>query len=87
LRHVHTHTHTHYGLGYPLLPPPPGAVPSVPGVGAPPAHASFPSAGFPGKTNKISVRGVQRQSKNWTSPDLEWSICVLEPNGPDVECH
>ena len=49
LRHVHTHTHTHYGLGYPLLPPPPGAVPSVPGVGAPPAHASFPSAGFPGK--------------------------------------
>ena len=54
LRHVHTHTHTHYGLGYPLLPPPPGAVPgvpSVPGVGAPPAHSSFPSAGFPGKQN------------------------------------
>ena len=51
LRHVHTHTHTHYGLGYPLLPPPPGAVPSVPGVGAPPAHASFPSAGFPGKNS------------------------------------
>ena len=44
LRHVHTHTHTHIGLGYPLLPPVPGALPSVPG-GLPPGALPPPSVG------------------------------------------
>jgi len=59
LRHVHTHTHTHIGLGYPLLPPVPGALPSVPG-GLPPGAlpppsvgvvpASFTAGSYPGKS-------------------------------------
>ena len=44
LRHVHTHTHTHIGLGYPLLPPVPGALPPVPG-GLPPGALPPPSVG------------------------------------------
>jgi len=57
LRHVHTHTHTHIGLGYPLLPPVPGALPPVPG-GLPPGAlpppvgvvpASF-TGSYPGKS-------------------------------------
>jgi len=57
LRHVHTHTHTHIGLGYPLLPPVPGALPPVPG-GLPPGAlpppvgvvpASFTGT-YPGKS-------------------------------------
>ena len=44
LRHVHTHTHTHIGLGYPLLPPVPGAVAPLPG-GLPPGALPPPSVG------------------------------------------
>ena len=70
LRHVHTHTHTHYGLGYPLLPPPPGAVPGVhpgSGVGAPPAHSSFSTAGFPGNqtTAVTSFETSNHNSSKW----------------------
>ena len=46
LRHVHTHTHTHIGLGglgYPLLPPVPGALPPVPG-GLPPPVGVVPAS-------------------------------------------
>ena len=52
LRHVHTHTHTHIGLGglgYPLLPPVPGALPPVPG-GLPPPVGVVP-ASFTGENN------------------------------------
>ena len=44
LRHVHTHTHTHIGLGYPLLPPVPGALPPVP-AGLPPGALPPPTVG------------------------------------------
>lgn len=63
LRHVHTHTHTHIGLGYPLLPPVPGALPAgapglppgalpppTVGVSALPPGAPFPPSPYPGKS-------------------------------------
>ena len=58
LRHVHTHTHTHIGLGYPLLPPVPGALPPVPGAlppGALPPPGVVP-ASFTGKLMSLYIK-------------------------------
>jgi hypothetical protein len=51
LRHVHTHTHTHIGLGYPLLPPVPTALPpvgSLPPGALPPPPVGVPTAPYSG---------------------------------------